>query len=280
MNYNEANYNYEPKHNSNEANMTTVKIYQINSDRDKNRVSFMDHESLQKLQGTPDVDSGIYDMVYEGEVAAKSLEEIYRIFNLEHPMDYAGHSLSVSDVVEVVKSDNINPGFYFCDSIGFQKVDFDVEAARQGQESESPKLMRVLIVDPKKEPYEKLIAPGLESLQHEVGGDIEAVYPFEDEVALICNEEGKINGKDLNRALRDEDGELYDIIAGTFIVADCSGENFGGLSEVQMTKFFAKFKQPEAFFKINDKICVIPIKERKTPETSKNTKSKDDKGDR
>lgn len=262
------------------TNMTTVKIYQINPDRDKNRVSFMNHESLQKWQGTPDVDSGIYDMVYEGEVAEASLEGIYRVFNLKHPTDFTGHSLSVSDVVEVVKSDNIEPGFYFCDSFGFKKIDFNAEAARQGQESEPPNLIRVLVVEPGKEPYEKHIEPGLESLQHEVGGDIEAVYPFEEEVALICDEEGKLSGKDLNRALRDEDGELYDIIAGTFLVADCSGENFGSLSEAQMTEFYAKFKHPEAFFKINGNICVVPIKERKTPKTDKNNNNKDDKGDR
>lgn len=48
------------------------------------------------------------------------------------------------------------------------------------------KKMTVLVVEPKKEPYVKTIDPGLESLQHEVGGYIEAVYPFED-AALIVN---------------------------------------------------------------------------------------------
>ena len=59
---------------------------------------------------------------------------------------------------------------------------------------------------------------GLESLQHEVGGCIEAIYPYEDPVALICNEEGKLEGLPLNRALRDEDGDIYDVVAGTFLV--------------------------------------------------------------
>ena len=49
------------------------------------------------------------------------------------------------------------------------------------------KEMTVLVVEPKKKPYVKTISSGLESLQHEVGGDIEAIYPFEDPVALIVN---------------------------------------------------------------------------------------------
>ena len=61
--------------------------------------------------------------------------------------------------------------------------------------------MKVLVVAPEKEPYVKEISSGLSSLQKEVGGFIEAVYPFEDPVAIICNEEGKLEGLPLNRAL-------------------------------------------------------------------------------
>ena len=55
-------------------------------------------------------------------------------------------------------------------------------------------------------------------MQHEVGGHIEAIYPYEDPVALVCNEEGKLEGLPLIRALRDEDGDIYDVVAGTFMV--------------------------------------------------------------
>jgi hypothetical protein len=80
-----------------------------------------------------------------------------------------------------------------------------------------------------KEPYEKTIPSGLSSLQNEVGGMIQVVYPFEDPVGLICNDEGKINGMELNRALRTEEGEIYDIVAGTFLVAGLTEDNFGSL---------------------------------------------------
>lgn len=78
--------------------------------------------------------------------------------------------------------------------------------------------MKVLRVEQYKPPFVKEIDPGLKSLQQEVGGWIQAVYPFEDDVALICNEEGKINGLELNRALRDENGEVLDAIAGPFLI--------------------------------------------------------------
>ncbi len=66
----------------------------------------------------------------------------------------------------------------------------------------------VLIVEPDKHPYTADIPAGLESLQKIVGGLIEAVYPYEDEVALICCDEGKLLGLPLNRPLDDEDGIL------------------------------------------------------------------------
>ena len=61
-----------------------------------------------------------------------------------------------------------------------------------GEAAERDSTIAVLIVEPGKEPYVKEIDSRLESLQHEVGGCIEAIYPYEDPVALVCNEEGKL----------------------------------------------------------------------------------------
>ena len=108
--------------------------------------------------------------------------------------------------------------------------------------------MKVLVVEPEKEPYVKEISSGLSSLQKEVGGFIEAVYPFEDPVAIICNEEGKLEGLPLNRALRDEDGHVYDIIAGTFLIAGLSDDNFCSLDDTQIEKFSSMYKNPELFY--------------------------------
>ena len=118
----------------------------------------------------------------------------------------------------------------------------------------------VLVVEPQKEPYMKTIPDTLESLQKEVGGYIQAVYPWDDPVGIICDEEAKLKGSPLNRALRDEDGEIADIIAGTFMVVGLGEENFASLNDTEAKKFASVFKTPETFIRINDRIFAVPMK--------------------
>lgn len=118
--------------------------------------------------------------------------------------------------------------------------------------------MRVLRIEPKKVPEVVDIDLGLESLQKQVDGYIEAVYPFEDEIALIVNEEGKYNGSEPNRALRDYDGNIYDIIFGTFLVVGLTENNFGELSEEKLAKYSELYQKPKEYLKINHKIIEIP----------------------
>ena len=66
------------------------------------------------------------------------------------------------------------------------------------------KTISVLLVEPNKYPKIIQIEDSLEAMQKIVGGDIEEYMPFEDEVAIICNEEGKMNGMPLNRAVYSE----------------------------------------------------------------------------
>ena len=53
-----------------------IRIYQINSDRDENRMMFLSHDRLERFQGSPEVDSKIYDKVYDKEVDCSNLEEV------------------------------------------------------------------------------------------------------------------------------------------------------------------------------------------------------------
>lgn len=118
--------------------------------------------------------------------------------------------------------------------------------------------MKVLRVEQYKPPFVKEIDPGLESLQSEVDGWIEAIYAFEDDVALICNEEGKINGLELNRALRDENGEVLDAIAGPFLIVGLGDEDFDSLSDEMIEKYRDIFAQPEVFIRTNSGLLVLP----------------------
>ena len=72
--------------------------------------------------------------------------------------------------------------------------------------------MKVLVIKPENKPQVQEIDGTLESMQSLVGGTIQAIYPFEDQVALICNDEGKLLHLQMNRALRDEEtGKTFDL---------------------------------------------------------------------
>ena len=121
--------------------------------------------------------------------------------------------------------------------------------------------MNVLVVEPMKAPYEKEIEPGLYSLQHEVGGYIEQFsYGMGEDAAIICNEEGKMNGLELNRGMKDEHGRIVDIIAGTFLVVGLGEEDYCSLTPEQMKKYQKKFRYPETFMRFGGEIVAIPIK--------------------
>ena len=126
------------------------------------------------------------------------------------------------------------------------------------QEHAAPEKLTVLVVEPMKEPYVKEIEPGLHSLQAEVGGDIATTYPLSDPVGLVCNDEGKLIGLELNRGLRDEHGEIYDIMAGTFLVVGLSEDSFTSLTPEQVQKYTEHFKQPEQFISLNGQIIALP----------------------
>ena len=123
--------------------------------------------------------------------------------------------------------------------------------------------MTVLVIEPEKKPYVKDISSGLASLQKEGGGYIQAVYPFDDPVAIICDEEAKLTGKELNRALRDEDGQIYDIVAGSFLIAGLGEEDFCSLTPEQIKKFSDMYKTPEMFLRLNGKLMVLPVEEKR-----------------
>ena len=242
--------------------MTEFSIYQINTDRDDNRICFLGLDTLERFQHSKEVDPVLYDRVYDGKLDCNSLETIYEKFNIDHPADYKGRSLSVSDVVEIRESDTLNPGFYFVDSIGFKLISFDKSLCKEPVEAGSGKIS-VLLVEPNKYPKMIEIDDTLEAMQAVVGGDIEEYMPFEDEVAIICNEEGKITGMAPNRAVYEENSrEMLDIICGKFFVAYApfEAERFQSLPPDLAEKYREKFKYPERFMRVNNEIVAVPFK--------------------
>lgn len=108
--------------------------------------------------------------------------------------------------------------------------------------------MKVLRIQPKKYPEVIEIDGSLKSLQKEVAGPIQVAYPWDDPVALICNEEGKLIGINFNRALMDAYGTPTDVIAGAFLIVGLTEDDFGDLSQEYIDKYEKLFHQPEKFW--------------------------------
>ena len=108
-------------------------------------------------------------------------------------------------------------------------------------------------------PQQVEIDNDLKALQQAVGGSIGASYPFEDPVAIVCNDDGKLMGLPLNHALRDENGQMYDAVARTFLVVGLGEEDFASLSPEMAQKYEQLFHQPEAFLKLGNRLLVLPV---------------------
>ena len=124
--------------------------------------------------------------------------------------------------------------------------------------------MRIIVVEGGKRPYEAELEHDLESMRRCVGGNIEVVYePGGRDAALICNDEGKLLGLPLNRALRDEEGEIYNVIAGSFFVcgAPPDSESFTSLTDAQVNYWMERFAKPEFFVRVNGKVICVPVEE-------------------
>lgn len=121
--------------------------------------------------------------------------------------------------------------------------------------------MQILVVEPGRRPEPREIDGSLAAMQEVVGGTIQSLYPFEEAVALVCNDEGKLLNLQANRGLRDEDGRIYDIIAGTFFLCGASvdGECFDSLTPEQIERYREKFRTPEVFWKVNGHIVCLPL---------------------
>ncbi|MBQ6467564.1 MAG: DUF3846 domain-containing protein [Clostridia bacterium] len=166
-------------------------------------------------------------------------EEVCRFIDNYHFQTENGGIYHISQFAEICEENN-----------------YTVEPYREKE------LITVLVVEPGKEPYKAQIEDTLQSYQKEVGGYIECVYPWEDTAAIICNEEGKLLNLPLNRALKTEEGEMYDIIAGRFMVVGLSEDNFCSLSEKQLETYTERFKNPEFFIRRNESIVPVEIKAR------------------
>lgn len=134
--------------------------------------------------------------------------------------------------------------------------------------------MNILVVEPGTAPYEKEIN-GLEEMQTAVGGLIQAIYPYPDEVALVCNDEGILLGMEFNRSVPGGYGGIF----GPFFICGLSDDDFCSLAPEQMTRFKKEYHRAEILIGIqgNEPVTLkvppkpptvpdAPQKQRKGPE--------------
>ena len=124
--------------------------------------------------------------------------------------------------------------------------------------------MKVLVVESGFAPYEKEIN-GLSQMQETVGGLIQAIYPFEEEVAVVCNEEGILLGMPFNRSMEGGYGGVF----GTFFVCGLGEEDFCSLTPEQMETYRRKFRHAEILLGIrgNDPVPLkVQPKQRPAPD--------------
>ncbi|MGN0246733.1 MAG: YodL domain-containing protein [Lachnospiraceae bacterium] len=207
-----------------------VKIYQINTDRDSERLKFCNLETTHNIQKDKEINASIYDKVLDADIDETNLEDIYYRFNTSHHPLFRGHSLSVSDVV--VKDD----GAFFCDSIGFKKINFDESQAHIPDNT-----FKIVYVEPHKPAYATEIGSDYKSLSRAVKGLIEPIYDTDDNTVYVGNEESKLIGMPGNRHMSNGHG----IIAGPFLVIGDDGEEFRSLTDEEINKYVEKFSQPE-----------------------------------
>lgn len=120
--------------------------------------------------------------------------------------------------------------------------------------------MRILVVEPEHRPEVREIDGSLEAMQNIVGGLIQPIY-LDDSVALICNDEGKLMNLTANRGLRNSDGQIYDIVCGTFFLCgappDC--DHFTSLTPEQIERYRKRFYTPEMFWGMDGRIVCLPL---------------------
>lgn len=108
--------------------LKNCRIWQLKPEVDIYK-KFIGYEQLLRDFGPPDALD--YQVAFDGEVNTNDLEELYDRFRYEPPSDYADHSISISDVLELY--DENGREFHYVDRIGFKQVDFAPSAPQMGQ---------------------------------------------------------------------------------------------------------------------------------------------------
>ncbi len=164
--------------------------------------------------------------------------------------------------------DQWSQSIHVLDADNFTGATIKTSATREIEEVSK---LTVLLIEPMKPPSVVEISSDLDSLQKAVGGYIETAHFFNDPIEIICNEEGKIHNLPLNRAIYNEEGNIVEVIAGTFLIVGDGEEDFENLSPAMIEKYCDLFDRPEKFVKLAGQILVQKMDLPKDKDITKST---------
>lgn len=229
-------------------------IYQIDPDRDRDRVAYLSSDKLSRYQGSDRINSSLYNSVFRGVVECSTLEDVYHMMNFQHPADYTGRSMSTSDVVQVIHSVIVDPGFYYCESIGFSRIDFSPERTQ-----DMTRAIPVLLLEPGQIAKPTLVNNTPAAMRQLIGGNFEAIS-LPDGGILLCNEDREFIAHRQNRVIKDDAGEVLDVLVGTGLICGCKDGEFVGLTIDQMKRYKNTFQYPQKILRRNGKVIAKDIK--------------------
>lgn len=217
-----------------------IRIFQVDHEKDSNKLAFMNYDYAQSHGG---VKAENYRQIYGGTVNCDSLESVFALCNSDKtPPGYGlsfaqtGESMSVSNIIEIC--DGKDKGFYFCDSVGFKPIDFDIT------QTDHEDMMKILVVENGKAPYEAEIRHDIHAMQSVVGGCIEPIYFEPKQDALVwCNDEFLLNNSAPNRLVGDC------LVHGAFYVSGNCQNEYGewdscSLTDEQIKQYSKMFETP------------------------------------
>ena len=222
-----------------------VRVYQINANRDFMGFAFTPL-SYQTNNGSNKVQSQFYDLVYEGTVSYEDFTQGYYTFENRGP--YAERRMYISDVIEVLSSEHMEPGFYYIDpGDEFIKVEFDP------CETHKKETIRVVLVNPGEEARIVDIEATDASFEDLTGGII-GVRQYDDELTrMVYNRYGQEMGMTTSRLLF-KGPNCVDAVHGPFFICRAARESFESLPADQLQKVLAELRYPQSFHKAGQSI--------------------------
>lgn len=105
----------------------------------------------------------------------------------------------------------------------------------------------VVVAEPGKKAEVRTIPANWKTISKIVGGPIEHTWPFSDDTAVLCNEEGKLTGLQPNRIIYDEDGTPIDVYCGTIVCigARAEDDDFSSLTELEAVLYLMLYGDPD-----------------------------------